>query len=285
MDTKLNIDLCRAAEKGDLGRVKELINKGADVNFTAYNDLTPILYAIENGHDGVLWELIDCGADINGAQEFAKDKNNEFAIKKLKEIEAYGSIEVPFLYDTRTGHGTLTKIGCNVSIDRSQQNSDSFKRHLQLCMKVDHKAFLFVTGKEDLSIHNRFRMSLFSYLEQHKCAPFDTYAIPNSSCQYEYLVDFYKIMFRDMTDFITYLHRKGISIAYADFTINNIVVKDDRIIFFGVLLRDADNDSKKEDLKALGSLIKDVLVKGAALAQAALAQGAVPVQGAARTQV
>jgi ankyrin repeat-rich membrane spanning protein len=51
--------------------VKQLLEKGADVNVEDNNDWTALMWAAYKGHTGIVKALIDRGADVN-----AKDNND-----------------------------------------------------------------------------------------------------------------------------------------------------------------------------------------------------------------
>jgi len=69
---KKNKSLFEAAKKGDIEQVKLLISKGADVNAKAKDDrdFTPMYYAVQNGHKGIMEVLLANGADINAGDKF-----------------------------------------------------------------------------------------------------------------------------------------------------------------------------------------------------------------------
>ncbi len=59
-------ELHRAAQQGDLARIQELIEAGADVNARdGQQHLPPLIYAVKDGHEEVVRELLDAGADVN----------------------------------------------------------------------------------------------------------------------------------------------------------------------------------------------------------------------------
>ena len=60
------MELREASEKGDLERVRQLIQDGQDVNRGDRFGDTPLMEAADNGHDQVVQELIRAGADVNG---------------------------------------------------------------------------------------------------------------------------------------------------------------------------------------------------------------------------
>jgi ankyrin repeat protein len=65
-----DFELSRAADQGDIERVKSLLESGADVN--SWSNLgshsnTPLMYAVYMGHYEVAKILIEAGADVNAA--------------------------------------------------------------------------------------------------------------------------------------------------------------------------------------------------------------------------
>jgi len=60
-----NTPIHYAAENGHLGVVDYLINQGADINAKTKDDYTPLHFAALNGHLGVVEYLVYQGADIN----------------------------------------------------------------------------------------------------------------------------------------------------------------------------------------------------------------------------
>lgn len=79
-------ELCESAEDGNLEKVKECIENGADVNAKDVWGKTALRSASQNGHFEIVKFLIENGADMN-----AKNKNNETALDyaKTDEIKAY----------------------------------------------------------------------------------------------------------------------------------------------------------------------------------------------------
>lgn len=64
-----NEALRKAAIKGNLRRVKKLLDEGADVDFKDVNKLTPLYFAAMNGHVEIARVLLEKGADPNIARE------------------------------------------------------------------------------------------------------------------------------------------------------------------------------------------------------------------------
>ena len=70
------MNIWRACEKGDLERVRQLIQDGLDVNssgdrFDSFR-VTPLMKAAASGHDQVVRELIRAGADVNGKDKYKR---------------------------------------------------------------------------------------------------------------------------------------------------------------------------------------------------------------------
>jgi len=62
--------LHKASEGGYTETVKLLIDKGADVNAKGRWNLTPLHYAVREGHADIAVFLVDKGADVNAKEEF-----------------------------------------------------------------------------------------------------------------------------------------------------------------------------------------------------------------------
>lgn len=59
-------DLIIAADEGDISRVIDLLNRGANVNAYDYlHGATPLFFATINGHTEVVKKLIEYGANVN----------------------------------------------------------------------------------------------------------------------------------------------------------------------------------------------------------------------------
>ena len=80
--SRLNERLIKASEDGDINKVKQLIEEGADVNHAENKDgNTPLIWASRYGYFNIVKELIEHGANVN---QGADDKNSPlmFAIVK-----------------------------------------------------------------------------------------------------------------------------------------------------------------------------------------------------------
>lgn len=65
-----NVQLLQAAEKGDSASVAELLKKGASVNTTTFDEVTPLMLSAQNGHLGVIRLLLNNNAEID-KQDYA----------------------------------------------------------------------------------------------------------------------------------------------------------------------------------------------------------------------
>ncbi len=61
----LSESLIKASELGDLAKVKEILGRGADVNYTDKSGWTALIKAAFNGHTDIARELLAKGADVN----------------------------------------------------------------------------------------------------------------------------------------------------------------------------------------------------------------------------
>ena|SRR5579862_769955 len=64
-----DVDLVDAAGSGDLPTIQALLKKGANIEATAFDGLTPLDAAAKHGHLDVLKYLIDEGASVNGTTD------------------------------------------------------------------------------------------------------------------------------------------------------------------------------------------------------------------------
>jgi ankyrin repeat protein len=60
-----NYNLLLAVNKSDTGNVKLLLSRGANVNTSTVDGVTPLMYAADNGNLDLVKTLINAGADIN----------------------------------------------------------------------------------------------------------------------------------------------------------------------------------------------------------------------------
>ncbi len=66
----LNEELLLAARKGNVGMVRRLLDKGADINAKSPYGATPLYFAASNGHLEVVRLLLERGADVNAKEAF-----------------------------------------------------------------------------------------------------------------------------------------------------------------------------------------------------------------------
>ena len=77
---KLGSELLKAAKKGQIEKVQDLIEAGVPVNSTDKNGRTALMLAAEKGHNDVVQHLIDHEADVS-----IKDRKGETAIDKAEK--------------------------------------------------------------------------------------------------------------------------------------------------------------------------------------------------------
>ena len=70
--SQVDEDLLAASRKGDLARVKALVEGGASIEAKTRYDTTPLFFAARNGHLEVVEYLISKGADVNVTDSFYK---------------------------------------------------------------------------------------------------------------------------------------------------------------------------------------------------------------------
>jgi ankyrin repeat protein len=78
--------LCKAAEEGDVEKVRAMISDGADINATDETSRTPLHYAVMGGRMDVVELLINRGADVN-----VNDKYDITPMTLLIEILSTGT--------------------------------------------------------------------------------------------------------------------------------------------------------------------------------------------------
>jgi ankyrin repeat protein len=117
-----NIELLQAAETGDLPRVEELLQEGADIDILQKSK-TPLIAAIRKGHNAVANKLIDAGANINfgiglnattpliSASEF----NHPELVQRLLELGAdpngsNANNRQPIFFAAQDGHTEVLKL-------------------------------------------------------------------------------------------------------------------------------------------------------------------------------
>jgi ankyrin repeat protein len=113
--------LIEAAGKGDVARMRHLIDQGADVNAVALDDWTPLTRAASNGRIDAVRLLIASGSDINkGSGDlsplfFAADGGHVAVVRLLLEHGAKltfpDAVRKKFLHDVESfGDPELLKL-------------------------------------------------------------------------------------------------------------------------------------------------------------------------------
>ena len=99
--------LTRAASEGDVHKIDEILNSGADINETTISDETALMSAVSHRRINVVKLLINKGAYLNAQDMMGNTalhlavKNNDPAIVKLL-VEGGASIHVPDYNDSLT---------------------------------------------------------------------------------------------------------------------------------------------------------------------------------------
>ncbi len=62
--------LDKAAQKGTPEMISLIIKSGVDINTRGYDQMTPLMTAIENENNGAAWLFIQSGADVNAADVY-----------------------------------------------------------------------------------------------------------------------------------------------------------------------------------------------------------------------
>ena len=133
------MDIWTASRKGNLERVRQLIQEGQDVNRRDSFGRTPLMLAAANGRDQVVQELIRAGADVNGkdnhkrtALHYASWWGHSSVIKTLAEAGANLNVEdewgmTPLMGAAYCGHANvvveLIRAGADVSVVSSYEGS------------------------------------------------------------------------------------------------------------------------------------------------------------------
>ena len=126
------MDISTACRRGDLKRVRQLIQDGQDVNRCNSYGWTLLMVAARNGHDQIVRELIRAGADVNGegndkqtALHRASRSGHSIVFKTLAEAGAKLNVQdvggmTPLMRAATWGHGNvvveLIRAGADVSV-------------------------------------------------------------------------------------------------------------------------------------------------------------------------
>jgi hypothetical protein len=109
--------LLNAAEKGDTATVRAMLKKGADINITDRDGLTPLMWACYMGHFTITKVLLDKGANVN-----AKDYSGSTAL----------------LWAATKGHAITVQALLDKGADVNKKRDDGMTA-LMLAVKKDHK--------------------------------------------------------------------------------------------------------------------------------------------------
>ena len=98
----VNAELLKEAELGSVEKVKELLEKGADLNSTDEFERTPLMMAAFNGHPEVVDLLIKAGADIYAkakygqtALTFASEQGHPKIVEIIRSAQAINPSDAP----------------------------------------------------------------------------------------------------------------------------------------------------------------------------------------------
>jgi predicted nucleic acid-binding OB-fold protein len=116
--------LLAAARKGDVAVVKDLLDKGANVNSKNRYGSTPLFFACDRGHLEVVKLLLDRGADMNARDTFYNASPLTWAMSKK--------------------HQTIVEL----LIDRGVDVSDALRGAIQM---GDQKTFDTIVGRGTLN--------------------------------------------------------------------------------------------------------------------------------------
>jgi len=155
MDRELRLceqtrQLVFAAEDGDLARVKQLLDSGADVNGRGGRDFIPLHCAAEKGHLAVMEELLARGAEVNvsytfhgGPLDFAANcRREDIQIQAIRMLVRYGA-DIDFV-DTTFGFAPLRTAAFWTRIAMVRElvrlGADPEKRCFKHCTPLHHAA-------------------------------------------------------------------------------------------------------------------------------------------------
>ena len=113
----MNEDFLAAARKGDVAKLKELLDKGVDVNTKTQYGATALAYACDKGHFEVVKLLLERGANVNVKDTFygemplgwALQKENVEILRLLLEKGAEGGDRV-LMYGVRANKVEIVKV-------------------------------------------------------------------------------------------------------------------------------------------------------------------------------
>jgi len=135
-------NLIRASQSGDLGKVKELLDNGTDINGTNEGNETALLLASCEGKSEIVKYLLDRGADVNivnfkgvSALMFASDRGHTTVVRELLRKGAKVDIsdnlgQTALLWASMAGHDQIVQILLDAGADLAVSNSNDGKTPL-----------------------------------------------------------------------------------------------------------------------------------------------------------
>ena len=122
--SQLNRQLIEALDEGDINMVKQLIEKGVDVNQGQFFGWTPLIWASRGGHLEIVKYLLSHGANVNQANDdgntpliFASREGREGHLEVVKYLVEHGADVnqannagwTPLIWASRRGHLEIVK--------------------------------------------------------------------------------------------------------------------------------------------------------------------------------
>lgn len=154
----VNGDLLKAAETGDVGRIEELLGKGADIGTSGGNGNTPLITAAVRGHTAAVTLLLTKGGDVKARNKFGASALDLAAGRGQSEVVrallAHGANP-----NERDGDG---RIG-DVPIIRAARSGsvDTAKALLEHGANVNEKNKIDATALMGAAMNGRSEMVLF----------------------------------------------------------------------------------------------------------------------------
>ena len=107
-------DLLKAASAGDLGQVRTLLAKGAEIDHQTNDGWTALMLSSQNGHEGIVQALLDKDANVNSSTEVGTT-----ALFKASE---FGYLEIiKTLIENGADVNQKSQLRCNRSVCRVVQ--------------------------------------------------------------------------------------------------------------------------------------------------------------------
>jgi ankyrin repeat protein len=111
--------LLRAAQKGHVDDVQQLLNAGAEVESKDKYGRTPLIWAVRIGHDVVVQQLLRAGADVNTKDEFYR---------------------TPLMWAARDGHEAIVQLLLEYGAYVDSKDDNYGRTPLMWAAENDHKA-------------------------------------------------------------------------------------------------------------------------------------------------